>query len=56
MTAKRINAREILEGVNNIDQQSWPMLETITLNYTTGARQSSEPEVPDTSWVQVILR
>jgi len=32
MTARRINAREILEGVNNIDQQSWPMLATISRN------------------------
>ncbi|MGX0890501.1 hypothetical protein AB7M22_002509 [Pseudomonas sp. ADAK2 TE3594] len=44
------------KGVNNIDQQSWPMLETVGLDQATGTRQSSEPEVPDTSWVQVILR
>jgi hypothetical protein len=29
---KRVNVREILEGENNIDQQSWPMCEAISRN------------------------
>ncbi len=36
-------------------QRGWPRA-AVAAQPATGERQSSEPEVPETSWVQVILR
>jgi len=41
----------------HFDLQNWPMREWLPpIQPAAGERQSSEPEVPLTSWVQVILR
>ena len=42
--------------LNSTGPHNRPMPLTADLNQTTGVRQSSEPDVPETSWVQVILR